>query len=369
MHEYTTFVGLDVHKESIAIAVARPGQEVQALDVIPYDEARLVAQLHQLDAVERLRCYYEAGPTGFGIQRALARRGISCMVIAPSLIPRAWGERIKTDRRDAMKLARLARSGDLRAIRVPDESHEHVRDLLRLRYRAVGDLLRHRNQLLKLLLRWEIRPPTGMRHWTQAHRRWLEQLPWPRPAQRCAFGAALSAIDDAVAHRDRLDADLQAVIEQSSWLPLVHALTALHGIAQLTAITLILELAPFSRFADAHKCMASAGLVPRERSSGTMVRRGPITRTGSRFARFALVEAAHHYRRIGRTQQSKRVRAVRASQPPAIAAQAAAAQARLQRLAQRMHAVGKPPQVALVALARELAGAVWKIGVLVERAG
>lgn len=368
MSEYTTFVGLDVHKDTIAIAVARAGGEVAAVGTIPYDAAQLVGRLRRLAEQGHLTCAYEAGPTGFGLQRALAAAGIACQVIAPALVPHAPGERIKTDRRDALKLARLARNGDLQPIRIPDPEHEYVRDLLRSRARAVRDLMRHRHELLKLLLRWDVRPPVDIHsHWTLAHERWLAQLRLPRPAQQHVFDDLRVVVDSARTRRDRLEQLLLASMAGSPYAPLVDALTALHGVAQLTAITLVLELAPFARFSDPHKCMAAAGLVPREHSSGARIRRGPITRTGSRFARQVLVEAAHHYRRLGRVYESKRVREVRTRLPAPIAAIASTAQQRLQRRANRLLAAGKAPQVVLVALARELAGAVWRLATAVER--
>lgn len=367
MGEYTTFVGLDVHKDSIAIAVARVGGDVVSVGTIPYDAAALVSRLRRLDEQARLACAYEAGPTGFGLQRALTASGIACQVIAPALVPRAPGERVKTDRRDAMKLARLARSGDLQPIRIPDPEHEYVRDLLRSRARAVHDLMRHRHELLKLLLRWDVRPPDDIhRHWTLAHEQWLAQLRLARPAQQHVLDDLRVAVDDARARRDRLERTLLESLASSPYAPLVHALTALHGVAQITAITLVLELAPFRRFPGGHQCMAAAGLVPREHSSGARIRRGPITRTGSRFVRQVLIEAAHHYRRLGRRYENKRVREVRATLPAPIAAIAVAAQRRLQQRALRFSAAGKAPQLVLVAIARELAGVVWKLATTFE---
>ncbi|HLW12134.1 MAG TPA: IS110 family transposase [Casimicrobiaceae bacterium] len=362
-------MGLDVHKDSIEIAVARPDEEVRSLGRVGYDEAGLVARLRRIAPAEQLRCWYEAGPTGFGLQRALARRGIACQVVAPSLIPRAWGERIKTDRRDAVKLARLGRSGDLATIHIPEPAHEYARDLIRTRARAVQDLHRQRQRMLKLLLRWEMRPPSTLRStWTHAYQRWLDGLRFADGAQQQVFEHLQMAIAEAEHRRERLDAATRVLATRAPWHQLITALSALHGVAELSAAILVGELAPFSRFADAHKCMAAACLVPREHSSGASIRRGPITRTGSPWARYALVEAAHHYRLCRRTHESKRVRAIRAGLPAVLASHARDAQARLARLAQRLYAHGKAPQLIVVAVARELAGAVWKMGVLIERA-
>jgi transposase len=304
-------------------------------------------------------CVYEAGPCGYELQRRLESEGLSTQVIAPTLIPRKPGERIKTDRRDARKLAEFSRAGTLTEVRPPSEREEAVRDLCRCREAAVRDLTRARHRLSKLLLRRGLVYRAG-RNWTQAHRRWLRSLSFEHHSLEVVFADYLLAIEHLEERRLALEQQLEAVSQQDPYREPVGWLRCFRGIDTVSALTVVAELHDFRRFDSPRRLMAYLGLVPGESSSGEQTRRGGITKTGNRHVRRVLVEAAWHYRH--RPAVGKALRHRREGQPSAVIAVADRAQQRLNRRFYRLVlSRGKPPQKAVVALARELAGFLWVV--------
>jgi transposase len=306
----------------------------------------------------RLRVCYEAGPTGFVLARRLLAWGVECQVVAPSLIPKGSGDKIKTDKRDAVRLARLLRAGELTAVKIPDEKDEAIRDLCRARTDAVEDLRRLRQQLKAFLLRNGYRY-TGLSSWTQGHMRYLRELVVNHPAQKAILEESIQSIEAAVARVGRLEAHLEAVVAGWDRRPLVEALQCLRGVAFLAATVMTSELGDLSRFEHPRQLMAYLGLVSSERSSGGSRRQGSITKCGNRHARLFLIEAAHHYRQppkvskeLSRRQegQSRRVREI-----------AWEAQNRLNRRTWKLMARGVMVPKVVVAVARELVGFIWAI--------
>jgi transposase len=291
--ENVRFVGLDVHAASIAIAVAEPGRgEPGQLAVIANDIALLVKRLRRLG---RVKCCYEAGPTGFWLQRALAAEGIDCVVVAPSLVPTRVGDHVKTDRRDAARLARFLRSGDLTEVHVPDEATEAMRDLERARGDAKKAELVARHQLGKFLLRHG-RRYGGKTAWTRPRLEWLRAQQFEQEAQQRVLEDYLRTVEDQSERVARLTKSITELIETWSLRPLVKALQALRGISMISAAVLAAELGDLMRFESAPKLMGYLGLVPSEHSSGEGRRLGRITRAGNGHARRILVEAAWAYR-------------------------------------------------------------------------
>jgi transposase len=309
------------------------------------------------DGGVRLRFCYEAGPCGYGIQRHLSTHGHECVVVAPSLIPKRAGDRIKTDRRDASSLARLHRAGELTAVWVPDPGHEAMRDLVRARLDAVHALRRARQQLSGFLLRQgcHYRRPA----WTKLHRRWLSGLKFEQPVHHLVLEDYIQAVEAAEARRDRLTAQIEEMLPDWTLAPVVAALQTMRGMALVNAAMLIAELGDLSRFAKPRQLMAYLGLVPSEHSSGTSIKRGGLTKAGNSAARRLLIEAAWCYRFPARISRELLLR--QESQPKPIREIAWKAQLRLCARYRRLARTGKPANIVTAAIARELTGFIWAI--------
>jgi transposase len=356
MAKAKTLVGLDVHATKIVAAVldAETGQlQTFSMDGNAGGAAGFCAGLPR-----PVRVAYEAGPTGYGLARELVRRGIECVVAAPSKIPRASGDRVKTDRRDAEHLVRLLLAGKLHPVRVPGDEEEALRDLVRARDAVRTDLMRSRHRLSKLLLRHGIRFEDGQA-WTDRHQRWLESVTLDWPAAQATLLDARGAIDALCHRRDQLEREIVALLPTCPWAVQVARLRCLRGVDTLTAIGLCSEIGDFERFAHAEQMMSYVGLVPSESTTGQQRRLGSITKTGSGHARRLLVEASWHYRprpSVGRALTDRQ-----ADQPPEAIAIAWSAQRRLHRTWTRLEARAKRRTVIAVAAARELAGFCWAI--------
>jgi len=305
-----------------------------------------------------VRVAYEAGPTGYGLARELACRGVECVVAAPSKIPRAPGDRVKTDRRDAELLVRLLLAGKLHPVRVPGNEEEALRDLVRAREAVRVDLMRARHRLSKLLLRHGVRFEDG-HAWTARHQTWLQTVAFDWPAAQATLLDARGAIDALAHRRDQLEREIAMLLPTSPWQVQVGRLRCLRGIDTLTAVGLCAEIGDFERFARAEQLMSYVGLVPSESSSGQQRRLGAITKTGSSHARRLLVEAAWHYR--GRPAIGKALSERQQDQPPEAVAVAWSAQRRLHRTWARLEARAKRRTIIAVAAARELAGFAWAV--------
>jgi transposase len=353
------FVGLDVHKDSIVIAVAESGQAPAAiLKCIEWSPPRLLAELRKLGPVAQLQVCYEAGPTGYGLQRFLADAQIDCRVVAPALVPKSPGARIKTDRRDARKLAHFLRSGDLTCVWVPDPQTEALRDLERARDAARLAERRIKQQLLKFLLRNGRRFTEGKEHWTKTHWNWVRRQPFEQEAQRRVLADALQAAHDVQARVARLTQDLADCVSGWALADVVRNLQAFRGIQELTAVGIVAEIGDFRRFRRASQFMAFTGLVPWESSSGQTRRQGGITKTGNRHVRRLLIEAAWQYYQAP-AQASARLRQRREGVPEAVVEIADRAQRRLRRKSLKLQLRKKSATQIVTALARELAGFVW----------
>lgn len=357
MAKNTLFVGLDTDKTSIDIAIAEPlpKGEVRYYGRIANDKTALLRVVKRLRKAGRaLRICYEAGPCGYAIHRWLAEvAGVSCEVIAPSLTPRRAGDRVKTNRRDSLTLARLLRAGELTAVWVPDAAHEAMRDLVRAREAAKQDLNRCRQRLGGFLLRQHLL--YAGKPWTKKHRTWLGGLAWAEPAHRLMVGEWLDALDQAQARRDRLAEHIAELVPAWSLAWLVEALQLLRGYRLINAATVVAEVGDIRRFASARQLMGYLGLGVSEHSTGDRVRRGHITKSGNGRARKALIEAAWTYARPAKAAKAA------AHQPAALRAIADKARHRLSQRYRKLVARGKLPQVAATAVARESAGFIWAI--------
>jgi len=355
----TAFVGMDVHKDSIDIAIA-DGREARLFGRVGGEAAALDGAVRKLRSAHRSPMFvYEAGPCGFWIYRRLRAQGLACMVVSPSMTPRRAGDRVKTDRRDALQLARLARAGELEPIYVPDARDEAVRDLVRAREDAVAMQRQARQLLQALLLRNEIRY-VGKSSWTAAHRRWIAHLKLPDPAQQIAFEEYVQAVEEAGARLERLAATIAAQLEHWRWRPVIEALQALRGISGIHAVRIVAELGDLARFASARKLMGYLGLIPSEDSSGARRRQGSITKAGNSSARRAFIEAAWAYAHPARV--SWVIARRHTGLAKSITDLAWKAQLRLCARFRRLAARGLNRNKIVVAIARELSGFVWAIG-------
>ena len=352
-----TWVGLDVHARSVVgCAIDDEACEIRTQRVAPQTDA-IVAWVLELPGPVAVT--YEAGPTGFGLARALAAAGVRCEVVAPSKLERPPGDKVKTDRRDAERRARLLRIGELPAVRVPSEAEEAARDLVRAREDARGDLMRARHRLSKLLLRQGI--VWDRSAWTGEHIDWLRRQHFDRRGVQLAFDEALDAVFSVHARRDRLDTAIDEMAETEPLAGPVGRLRCLRGVSTLTAVGLCVEVADWHRFTGS-TIGSYLGLVPSEFSSGARRVQGGITKTGNAHARRLLVEAAWHHRRPLRPSRERARRAD--GQPAAVRARAEAGNRRLHQRWCRLEQRRKRPTVSVVAVARELAGWCWSLAVL-----
>jgi transposase len=358
MAKDTLCIGLDTDKKHIDVALAEPlpKGELRYYGKIANEKAALDRVIKRLGKNGRpLRVCYEAGPCGYAIHRWLTGRlGVTCEVIAPSMTPRRPGERVKTNRRDCLTLARLLRSEELTAVWVPDPAHEAMRDLVRTRSAAVQDVTRCCQRIGSFLLRQDIR--YAGKPWTKKHRVWLARLAFTEPAHRLMFGELLEALDQARARRDRLTDHIAELVPSWSLAWLVEALQALRGFRLINAATVVAEIGDIRRFAKARQLMGFLGMVPSERSTGDKVRRGPITKAGNSRARKALIEAAWTY-----AWPAKRPKADAKRYSPALRTIADKARHRLSARYRKLVARGKLKPVAVTAIAREQAGFIWAI--------
>jgi transposase len=350
---------LDVHKESICVAVFEGTRsEGRPVITIANEPAQIRRLFSRLDREGDVRACYEAGSCGYEVYRQLAAMRVACDVVAPGLIPVRVGDRVKTDRRDAEKLARLFRAGELTSIRVPTEAEEALRDLMRCRDDAREDMLRHRHHVLKFLLRHG-RVFHDTKHWTKAHWVWLRAQTFDQPLAQVVFIEYLATLEKTLARIVVLDQEIAKQAVKEPYAAMVGRLRCLRGIDTLSAMALIAEICDFKRFEHPRELMAYLGLVPSERSSGGKQRRGGITKTGNSHARRVFVEAAWHYRHL--PARSATIKARWKDQPPSVVDHAYKAQERLHRRYFRLTSRGKPSQVAIVAVARELCAFAWAV--------
>lgn len=361
------FIGLDVHADTIAVAVAEPHGEVRSMGGIPNRPESIRKLVKKLGPAAQLRVCYEAGPTGYVIYWQLTGLGVHCEVVAPTLVPVKAGDRVKTDRRDATKLARSYRAGDLTPVWVPDAAHEALRDLVRAREAAKKDQLRARHRLGKFLLRHGRRPATAMTSWTQRHLTWIRTVQFEQPAQEATRLDYLHEVDHVADRLQRLERAIDDAVKiaPAGMRAVIEGLQALRGIALVSAVTIVAEVGELSRFTRAPQIMGYGGLGAREDSSGTRTRRGGITKTGNAHLRRIAIEAAWAYRH--RPVVGGALRKRQATLSEEVKAIGWKAQLRLHARYRKLLGRGKCQQHVVTAIGRELLGFIWAIGVTVER--
>lgn len=365
MKDATKYVGLDVSKEKIAVAIADEGRkEPRYFGMISNTPESLRKLVKKLGTAEQLKFCYEAGPTGYGIYRVLLGMGVDCEVIAPSLIPQKPGHRVKTDRRDAIRLAQLYRAGELTSIHVPTKEDEALRDLVRAREDTKEDELRAKHRLTKFLLRYDIHPPKGVNKWTYAYREWLDSLSFESSMQKTVFQEYRQHLVEMEQRIQRLEKEIENHAEEGYHASIIQALRVLRGVATITATALVAEIGSFQRFQTPKQFMAYLGLVPSESSSGEVRRLGKMTKTGNRHARRLLVESAwsYRYKPVVKGKLKKR----QEGQSANMTAISWKAQHRLHNKYYRLLSKGKAAPKAITAVARELAGFIWAIAKEVE---
>jgi transposase len=361
------FIGLDVHAETIAVAVAEPGGEVRSLGTIPNRAESVGRLIRKLGKPEQLRVCYEAGPTGYVLYWQLSELGVKCEVIAPTLVPEKAGERVKTDRRDAEKLARCYRAGDLTPVWVPEAAHEALRDLVRARLAAKRDQLRARNRLSKFLLRHGRRAPEGTTAWSTKHLDWVKRQSFEQGAQQATLVDYLHEVQHEAERIVRLERSIDTAIETlpEKMRAVIEALQSLRGIAKISAVSIMAEVGELSRFEHARQLMGYSGAVSWEDSSGPRVHRGGISKAGNAHLRRIVIEAAWAYRHrpgLGATLLARQ-----RDQSEDIKAMAWKAQHRLHARYAKLLAKGKAKQQVITAVGRELLGFIWAIGIAAER--
>jgi len=361
------FVGLDVHAETIAVAIAEPGGEVRSLGIVPNRAESIRKLVKKLGSPADLRVCYEAGPCGYVLYWQLTELGVRCEVVAPTLVPTKAGDRVKTDRRDAEKLARTYRAADLTPVWVPDAAHEALRDLVRTREAAKKDQLRARHRLSKLLLRRGLRPGFASRVWGSSYMQWVKGLRFEQPAFEAAYLDLLHEVEHAAERIARLERSIDEAITAApqSMQAVIAGLQALRGVSKMSAATLLAEVGQFSRFEKARQLMGYSGMVSSEHSSGQRTRRGAITKAGNAHVRRIVIESSWSYRH--RPSIGLALRRRQQGLPEAVKEIAWKAQCRLHRRYCRLVARGLPHQKVVTALGRELLGFVWAIALEVER--
>lgn len=368
MQKKVRFLGLDVHAETIAVAVAEQDGEVRSMGVIANRAESVRRLIGKLGAAEQLRACYEAGPTGYALYWQLTELGVECAVVVPTLVPAKAGDRVKTDRRDGAKLARCHRAGDLTAVWVPDAGAEALRDLVRTREAAKQDQLRARHRLSKFLLRTGQRPALGVKAWTQPYMAWVRKLHYEQAGQEWTRLDLLHEVEHMAERVKRLE---EAIREAVKLLParmreVIRGLQCLRGIAEISAVTVVAELGQIARFESARQLMGYSGAVPSEASSGKRQQRGSIAKTGNAHLRRIAIEAAWSYRlgpRVGPV-----LRKWQEGVPEEVKEIAWKAQLRLHKRYARLAAAGKDQRKIVTAVGRELLGFIWAIGVKTESA-
>jgi transposase len=368
MKEKVRFLGLDVHAETIAAAIAEPNGEVRSLGTIANRAESVRKLVKKLGPVDQLKACYEAGPTGYVLYWQLAELGVACEVIAPTLVPMKAGDRVKTDRRDAERLARSYRSGDLTAVWVPNEGSESLRDLVRAREAAKQDQLRARHRLSKFLLRTGQRPASSVKAWTQPYMVWVKQIHFTQMARESSLLDYLHEVEHMAERVKRLEQAITEAVKLAAPAvqEVVKGLQALRGIAHVSAVTIVAELGEISRFQSARQLMSYSGMVPSENSSGGRTQRGRITKTGNAHLRRIAGEAAWSYRMRPCVGPALRKRQEGVAEE--IKEVAWKAQHRLHNRYMRLGAAGKDQKKIITAIGRELLGFIWAIGIKAEAA-